>query len=115
MERRETRRQCTFYRWILTLCASWLILFWFFRYSDGTKNEDTFDTNDDPDDRGVKLPAQTSIIFSANAPVVSVGDEEGVVTVYKIHGLDLGLPNSPSGGLTADQQADRLAAAMSQT
>merc|ERR1711998_196782 len=50
-------------------------------YSDGTKNEDTFDTNDDPDDKGIKLPAQTSIIFSANAPVVSVGDEAGKVTV----------------------------------
>jgi hypothetical protein len=54
--------------------------------------------------------------------VVSVGDEAGKVTVYKIHGLDLGMPNgggSKGGklslGLSPDQQADRLAAAMNQT
>jgi hypothetical protein len=56
--------------------------------------------------------------------VVSVGDEAGKVTVYKIHGLDLGMPNgggskggelSLSLGLSPDQQADRLAAAMNQT
>ena len=83
------------------------------RYADGTKNEDTFDTTDDPDDKGVKLPAQTSILFSGRDPVVSVGDEAGRVTVFKIHGLDL-FETSGGVGLTPDQQAHRLNAAISQ-
>merc|ERR1711998_487382 len=71
-------------------------------YADGSRNEDTFDFDDDPDDRGVELPAQTTILFSDNAPVLAVGDSTGNVRIYKVSGLNL------TPDLSDKAQHDRL-------
>ena len=70
-------------------------------FSDGTKN-DVLEFDDEPEDKGTVCPAQTSILFSDQEPVLAVGDETGAVRVYQIGGLNL-TPDLPE-----QAQVDRL-------
>ena len=77
-------------------------------FSDGTKNN-VLEFDDEPEDKGIDCPAQTSILFSDTEPVLAVGDETGAVRVYQIGGLNL-TPDLP-----AQAQIDRLKECMGGT
>ena len=65
-------------------------------------------TSAGPEGEEEKPAAQTSIVFSDNAPVLAVGDSGGSVKIYRMSGV----AHKPD--ITAEEQVERLQAAINQ-